>query len=95
MSEPRLTYVYCYDIDNDRVRGRFARFIERHAVRVQKSVFEARLTEAEANRLFEALSRRIDLGDALRMYCLAPAALAKCRSTGGTPLPEEGEFWIV
>ncbi len=95
MSEPVITFVYCYEIMDDRIRTRFARYIEHHAVRVQKSVFEARLTETRANALFAELSRRIALGDALRMYALPPGAIAKSRSTGGAPLPEEGDFWIL
>ncbi len=90
-----ITYVYCYDIVDDRVRARFARYLEKHASRVQKSVFEARLTERRANGLFDALSKRLSLGDALRMYALPPASVAKSRTTGGAPLPEDGNFWIL
>lgn len=94
MSE-RIVWVVCYDIANDRTRGRFARYLEERAVRVQKSVFEARLDDEGAQDLRRALVRRLDPGDSLRMYALPQAAVKRSLAHGGAPLPEEGEFWIL
>lgn len=55
MSEARIVWVICYDIADDRTRGRFVRHLEERAVRVQKSVFETRLDEAGARQLYAAL----------------------------------------
>ena len=95
MSDGTITWVYCYDVSSDRNRNRIARHIEKRAVRVQKSVFEARLTRQAAEALFRALERRLDPGDSLRMYALTPSALEQCRANAGAPLPEDGAFWIV
>lgn len=46
----RLTvkkFILCYDIPEDRPRARLARLCERYGVRVQYSVFEFRLAEAD------------------------------------------------
>lgn len=34
-----MTYIIAYDIENDRVRNRLARFLEKNGLRLQKSVF--------------------------------------------------------
>ncbi len=64
-------------------------------LRVQDSVFEARLTAREAARLFERLSRMIADGDKLRLYAISAAGRPRCRAKGGAPLPEDGEVLIV
>lgn len=95
MSDETLTFVYCYDISSQRARSRVARLMESRAVRVQKSVFEARLTRKRAEALFRQIEKRLDPGDNLRMYALTSATLEKCMASGGAPLPEDGDFWIT
>ncbi|HQB62057.1 MAG TPA: CRISPR-associated endonuclease Cas2, partial [Spirochaetota bacterium] len=34
-----MTYIVAYDIENDKVRGKLARFLEKNGLRLQKSVF--------------------------------------------------------
>jgi CRISPR-associated protein Cas2 len=91
---PMLT-VFAYDISRDRVRARVAALLEDHAVRVQNSVFEANLTHSAANRLFSRLAALLEPGDRLRMYGISATGRARCRAHGGTPLPENGDFWLV
>ena len=95
MPQRRMTTVICYDIERDRTRARVARMLEDRAVRVQRSVFEARLNEREADRLFDQLSRELDEDDSLRMYVLAAAGLTRSRAHGGAPLPEDNDFWLI
>ena len=78
-----------------RVRARVADLLEEHAVRVQDSVFEARLTRAAANRLFVRVKRLIEPTDSLRMYAVTAAGLERSEVAGGAPLPEDGDYWIV
>ncbi|MGD9617861.1 MAG: CRISPR-associated endonuclease Cas2 [Alphaproteobacteria bacterium] len=87
--------VYCYDIARPRTRARVAAMLEERAVRVQDSVFEARLTRAAAKRLYDELVGLIDDGDLLRMYAISAAGLERCRAHGGAPVAEDGDFWIV
>jgi CRISPR-associated protein Cas2 len=90
-----MLMVYCYDVVSDRVRARVAAVLEETAVRVQKSVFEARLGRAQAETLFERAARLLDEGDSLRMYAVSRPGLERSRTEGGGPIAEDGDFWIV
>jgi CRISPR-associated protein Cas2 len=90
-----MVTVYCYDIARPRTRARVAAALEREAVRVQDSVFEVRLTRRAADRLYGKLVDLLDEGDLLRMYSVSAAGLERCRSHGGAPIAEDGDFWIV
>ncbi|CAG0997517.1 hypothetical protein MYXO_02787 [Myxococcaceae bacterium] len=90
-----MTVVLCYDVERAKTRRRVSGFLEDHLVRVQKSVFEGRLTAAQANRLFDGTCRHLDVGDSLRMYVMTRSGLEKSRVWGGAPLPEEGEFYLL
>ncbi len=84
-----------YDIARTRTRRKVAKSLEEVMVRVQKSVFEARLSANAANRLFEAIKDLLDDGDSLRMYVMSRTGLSKSRVAGGAPMPEEGAFWLL
>ena len=95
MADRVMLMVYCYDIVNARTRAHVAGALERQAVRVQDSVFEARLTEAAAERLFQLLARLADDGDTVRMYAISAAGLERSRAHGGAPIADDGSYWIV
>ena len=95
MTARTMTMVFCYDVERDRTRARVARLLEERAVRVQKSVFEARLSRAQAERLFDAVAAAMDPDDSLRMYALSAAGLERCRARGGAPIPEDGDYWLL
>ncbi len=95
MADRPMLMVFAYDIVRSSVRARVANLLEDHAVRVQDSVFEARLTRAAADRLFDRLARLVEPGDMLRMYGIGASGRERSRSAGGAPLPEEGDYWIV
>lgn len=95
MAQTDLTIVMCYDVAGASVRRHVAKLLEERMVRVQQSVFEARLTAIAANRLFDRAERLLDDGDSLRMYVMSRTGLAKSRAAGGAPLPEEGSFWLL
>ncbi len=85
----RSFYVLAYDLSDDRRRAKIARLMESLGERVQGSVFEAWLNEAELNRLI-AKARKImnEREDSLRVYRLCGACRAKVRVVGeGRPLP--------
>ncbi len=76
----RHRVVLAYDTPSDRRRRRIARIALAYAARVQKSVFEAELTDAQLRVLGKALAQVIDLddGDDIRLYpqCRRCAALS-------------------
>ena len=90
-----LTVVIAYDVESNNVRRRVAKLLQAELARVQKSVFEGRLTQAAADDLFSAVERELESGDRARLYVIHAAALGQCHASGGTPLPHDGAFWLV
>lgn len=75
----RHRVVIAYDTPNDRRRRRFARIALAYAERVQKSVFEADLTDAQLRVLGKTLAQVAERGaDDIRLYpqCCRCAALS-------------------
>lgn len=95
MADRTLTIVISYDISGAGTRRKVAKLLEQVMVRVQKSVFEARLAARAANRLFDAAEAILEDGDSLRMYVMSRTGLSKSRTAGGAPLPEEAAFWLL
>ena len=70
--ERRYIVLVIYDITDDRRRTRMVKCLERYGIRVQKSAFEAVLTEKKYERMMELTSGLIDpVTDSLRVYLLA------------------------
>lgn len=88
-------FVFCYDVASNKVRRRMAEILEDKGTRVQKSVFEVRATLARAEALLTRLSAERLAGDSVRMYCLTEEARARSRASGGAPVPERSEFWLL
>ena len=95
MSDREMLMVFCYDISDRRTRERVARFLEDRAVRVQESVFQARLSKSTADSIFDQLNRTVDETDSVRMYGISASGLERSRANGSAPVAEEGDFWIV
>ena len=94
MAERMNLMVFCYDISDDRMRRRVAAIFEEHAVRVQGSVFEARMTPRRASRLAEEAARHLDPGDSLRLYAITAHGRPHCQSWGATPISEAEDFYL-
>lgn len=95
MADPRHIRVFAYDIAKDKVRTKVAAVLEEVAVRVQYSVFEARLTERQVDQVMQQIEPLFENGDKLRVYTLSERMIESCRSVGGTPLPERHDFWLL
>ncbi len=95
MAETEHTIVLCYDVSRSKTRRRVAAFLEERLVRVQKSVFEGRLTPRRAHQIFDAVSALLDDDDSLRLYVMTREGVTKSRVHGGSPLPEEGGFILL
>jgi len=95
MSATRMMTVFCYDVESDRRRRRVSSVLEEWGVRVQKSVFEARLTAAEAEKVMRAAGRELGPGDQLRMYAVTGPGLTRSASIGGAPIGEDRAFYLL
>lgn len=88
-------FVFCYDVATNKARRRIADILEDKGTRVQKSVFEVRTTLERAERLLARLALARDAGDSVRMYCLTEEGRARSQTSGGAPIPERSEFWLL
>jgi CRISPR-associated protein Cas2 len=95
MANTEMTIVFSYDISRPRSRRRVAEMLQAKAVRVQKSVFEARMSDGAARRLFKRLAIELDDGDSLRMYGVSATGLNRSRTQGGAPILREGGYWLL
>jgi len=95
MAAAQMLTVFGYDIARDRVRRRVAKLLEEVAVRVQESVFEARMTRARASDVAERIALLIDPEDQLRVYAVPADAIRLCQVRGaGAPI-EEQDFYLL
>lgn len=95
MAGNEMLTVFCYDVAEDRARRRVSAILEEHMVRVQRSVFEARLSEAAAGRLAEAVARELDRCDSLRVYAIGAGSRRRCFAIGPPPMAEDQDFYLV
>ncbi len=74
----------CYDIGDDRRRGRAAKVCLGFGNRVQESVFEAELTAQQLKKLRQRLERLIKPGeDSLRIYKLCSECVKQVEVVSG------------
>ena len=66
--EKKIFVVICYDIQNNKRRYRFSKFLEHFAIRVQRSVFEAELSLKSYKSLVNGIDEFIDDDDSIRLY---------------------------
>lgn len=86
LSEQRI-WLVAYDIRDPRRLGRVHRFLKRHALPVQYSIFVIRCTQRQLDAILEGIAARIDAScDDVRAYYLPD----RCRvwSVGVQHLPE-------
>ncbi len=94
MSRDHL-FVFCYDVASAKARRRMADILEDKGTRVQKSVFEVRTTLSRAHAILRRLGQERHDGDSVRMYCLTEEGRARSQASGGAPIPERTEFWLL
>ena len=87
--------VFCYDISADHIRNRVAKRLEKVAVRVQKSVFEARMTAERAHRFGAELAKLLTDTDSLRVYAIDAGDQRASRAWGTPPMATAADCWIV
>lgn len=95
MARPSHLFVVCYDVAKDSLRNRLATFLEARLVRVQRSVFEGRMTRVEARALARHAATFLEADDSLRVYCITEAGRRASHVHGPAPLPEAEDFWLL
>ena len=95
MSTAEMLTVFTYDIADDRRRRRIAGLLEDEMVRVQESVFEARLTHERTKSLIGRLEAMLASDDSLRVYAIAADGLPRCFQHGGAPLLDDKDYWLM
>lgn len=96
MASVAMTVVMAYDVSEAKRRRRVAKALEAEMTRVQKSVFEARLTAERTAALSAAAAAHLGPGDSLRVYSVGHDGLRRSEVLGtGAPLQEEADFWLV
>jgi CRISPR-associated protein Cas2 len=95
MARPAHIFVFSYDVQKDSARVKLATLLDEHMNRVQKSVFEARMTANEARQLAAKATHYLGPDGSLRVWCVPETARTLCLAAGGPPLPEQADFWLV
>lgn len=95
MPEREIIHLFSYDITSDRVRLDVAKRLETFGIRVQRSVFEIRLSRERAHALALYIAERLEPGDSLRVYPLDGEAVSAAFQFGGPPISERQEFWLL
>ena len=68
--ERKYVVVIIYDISEDKQRLKMAKFLNSYGHRVQKSAFEACLTEKQYDNFITKLEKRVNKDDNVRIYKL-------------------------
>jgi len=91
-----LCYLFCYDLDDDRLRDRTAKRLLKHGQRVQESVFELWFrTPAQFRQLQIDLRKLLTANNNLRWYRLSDTALGDSGALNANPprTPPAVQIW--
>lgn len=66
--ERKFLVLVIYDIIENNKRVRFSKFLESYGVRIQKSAFEAYITQKLYEKLIKEIPKRISKEDNVRVY---------------------------
>lgn len=94
MARPSHLFVFAYDVSRDAPRTRLAALLEDSLDRVQRSVFEGRLTLAEARALARKAALLLGPDDSLRVYAVTEAGRRASLAFGCAKLPEADDFLL-
>lgn len=91
-----LYIVVCYDIIDDKTRYKIAKIMESYGVRVQKSVFDCRITYRQYLIMKRKLEKIIDHEiDSIRYYSLCGKCHANIQISGISSKTEYDDIIIV
>jgi len=78
-----MTYIVAYDIEDNRVRARLAKYLERCGVRLQKSVFAVRLERYRYKAFTRRLAEIAGPDGKVAVFRLCSGCSAASRQLGG------------
>ena len=88
--------VVSYDIVDDRRRMRVCNTLKNYGRRVQYSVFECDLKQADVERLQQKLRRLIKTDeDSVRFYFLCESCVRRVQVIGQGEVPKRRDFYLV
>lgn len=95
MARGEMLTVFSYDVVENKRRRKIAHLLEGAATRVQKSVFETRMTKAQADALAQRLASLLGDEDSLRLYVLGADGETRSRVFGnGAPFETDEGYWL-
>lgn len=95
MADTPMLTVFSYDIAAPRNRRKVSERLEEAGVRVQKSVFEAMLTDRQTRRVVRDIGPLLETGDSLRVYAVSAAGTHRCQVIGGGPMLEDAAYYLL
>lgn len=96
MATREMMMVFSYDISDNKRRRRVAKRLEDAMSRVQKSVFEARMSRDAADRLAREVAAMIGPGDSLRVYAIGEAGYNRSAVYGASvPFEAPEGYWLI
>lgn len=88
-------YLILYDIESDKLRTKFAKYLEKYGRRLQYSVFEirnsARILENVKTEVINRFEKRFEQGDSVLIYSIPDTA---CVGRFGYPTNEESDLVV-
>lgn len=91
-----MFYIVSYDIKDDRRRNRIAKIMESFGDRVQYSVFECNMEDAELARMQKRLEKNFDnKEDKIRIYRLCAACKLDITVLGEGKVSEDPDIIII
>lgn len=67
----KVLVLIIYDISDNKRRIKFAKFLQGYGTRVQKSAFEAMLTQQKYEKMMKQMEVYVSEGDSIRVYRLS------------------------
>lgn len=96
MAATDMLVVMTYDVSDNKRRRRISKLLEAEMTRVQKSVFEGRLTARATEDLTRQAEGHLGPGDSLRVYSVGADGLRRSQVAGdGAALQDAVSYWLV
>ena len=85
------TYLVSYDIEDNRVRNRLAKYLEKCGLRLQKSVFAVRLERFRLKSFTRRLEQIVGAAGKVALFRLCPG----CRDSAIQIGPQEPQYYMI
>ncbi len=95
MTQTDFLAVFCYDVESDKRRRKIAKVLEAHAVRVQKSVFEAWMNPRKIKAVSRESAALLGPRDSLRVYAIGANGYKRTQVFGATVLIGPEDYYLV